>query len=773
MPVHTTYPGVYIEELSSGVHTITGVSTSVAAFVGAAKRGPINRAVHVLSYADYERAFGGLDAASEMSYSVRQFFANGGTDAWVVRLAKGATKAFRDLDADGFTKVLKLTAVDEGASGNRIEVRVDYNTDNPASTFNLSLQFTSLDNPTDSRSETFPSLSMNSQDPRYVESVVNGASQLVTVARTVPDAALKALVPGTSVSANLGDLLTVLDASHNRLIVWVNGFDPVPVQISLPANWGTLTADQRLAEVCNQIQTQVTTGATVPALLGFKCVPSADKKRIEMTSGDKGESSWVRVLPAPGNDASVRLKLGTANGGVETDAVAAIRPKEGPDHGLLTGGKVTDAGLTAAAATLPDATHRVFDISLDGAATLPVDILGAGAATGATLVAHLQDLANRIQTTVRALKPANPAYNGFTCTAVTDHLVLASGTRGLGSSVFVAQDGTDGLAASLNLLPGASGATVTPGKTDTLQGGTESPLQPADYYNAFIADRSQRQGIFALEGVDIFNLLCLPGITDPGVLADADSYCHERRAFLIIDAPPTDKTPASMVQEVTGTGLPKSDYAAVYYPWIRIADPLKSGKLRTTAPCGTIAGLYARTDANRGVWKAPAGTEATLTGVLGVEYNLTDRENGTLNPLGVNCLRVLPVYGAVSWGARTLRGADALTSEWKYIPVRRLALYLEESLFRGTQWVVFEPNDEPLWSQIRLNVGAFMHTLFRQGAFQGKTPNEAYLVKCDKDTTTQDDVNRGVVNILVGFAPLKPAEFVIIQIQQLAGQVQA
>jgi uncharacterized protein len=151
---------------------------------------------------------------------------------------------------------------------------------------------------------------------------------------------------------------------------------------------------------------------------------------------------------------------------------------------------------------------------------------------------------------------------------------------------------------------------------------------------------------------------------------------------------------------------------------------------------------------------------------------LTQAENGTLNPLGINCLRAFPNIGHVVWGARTLEGSDVLASQWKYVPVRRLALYIEESLFRGTQWVVFEPNDEPLWSQIRLNLGAFMQTLFRQGAFQGTTPREAYLVKCDRETTTQDDINRGVVNILVGFAPLKPAEFVVIKIQQLAGQNQ-
>ena len=182
--------------------------------------------------------------------------------------------------------------------------------------------------------------------------------------------------------------------------------------------------------------------------------------------------------------------------------------------------------------------------------------------------------------------------------------------------------------------------------------------------------------------------------------------------------------------------------------------------------------MYAAIDSSRGVWKAPAGTEATLTGVQSVVYKLTDTENGVLNPLGLNCFRIFPIYGPVSWGARTLVGSDAEASQWKYVPVRRLALYIEESLYRGTKWAVFEPNDEPLWAQLRLNIGAFMHNLFQQGAFQGSSPTTAYLVKCDKDTTTQNDIDAGVVNVLVGFAPLKPAEFVYIQIQQLAGQLQ-
>jgi Bacteriophage tail sheath protein len=217
---------------------------------------------------------------------------------------------------------------------------------------------------------------------------------------------------------------------------------------------------------------------------------------------------------------------------------------------------------------------------------------------------------------------------------------------------------------------------------------------------------------------------------------------------------------------------PNAKNAALYFPQIVLPDVNHDNAPREFPPCGVLAGIWARTDVQRGVWKAPAGTEAGLSGVSRLTVPLTDKQNGVLNPLGVNCLRSLPVVGNVVWGARTQRGADVLADQWKYLPVRRLALFMEESLYRGTQWVVFEPNDEPLWSSIRLNVGAFMNTLFRQGAFQGRTPKEAYLVKCDATNNPQNDIDRGIVNILVGFAPLKPAEFVLIHIQQLAGQIQ-
>ena len=616
MPVQPTYPGVYVQEVSSGVKTITGVSTSVCAFVGTAIRGPNDTAVNVLSFSDFERRFGGLLSTSAMTYAVRQFFNNGGTNAWIVRIVKNPLVASLTLQDSTPQDVLTITAMDKGSFGNSIEVRVDYKTSNPGVTFNLGFDYVSTVNPGDNISENYFDLSMDSSKDRYVEKLINDVSKLVKV-----------------------------------------------------------------------------------------------------------------------------------------EVLVNARPVETPEQGKLTG---------EAIAAVPAAGSKI-KIGLDGYGPDEIDL------SKAPYPADVIAFAARIQDMVRALKPGNPSYANFTCIADGSALVLSSGSRGAGSSVQVTQAAADTLAADLMLT--TAGAVNAPGVKVFLENGHEDTIGPADLYNLYIGSLLNKTGIYALEDVDIFNLLCLPGIEDAGILMDADAYCQGRRAFMIVDAPESAVAPAAMKTIIAGASLPKTEYAAVYYPWISIADPLNGGKLRSCPPSGTIAGLYARTDSNRGVWKAPAGTEATLTGVQKAAYNLTDGENGTLNPLGVNCIRVFPVFGAIAWGARTLRGADQMTSEYKYVPVRRLALFLEESLYRGLKWVVFEPNDEPLWSQIRLNAGAFMHNLFIQGAFQGQTPKDAYFVKCDKETTTQNDINLGIVNIWVGFAPLKPAEFVILHIQQMAGNI--
>jgi hypothetical protein len=540
MPINPTYPGVYIEEIPSGVRTITGVATSITAFIGRALRGPVDFPIRIQSFADFERAFGGLWVESTLGYAVRQFFQHGGTDGLIVRVFNGdVPNSTATITLPTATGSLVLEAAGATANGNRIS-------------------------------------------------------------------------PGT----------------------WGNNLRAV-------VDHDTRDADLPLADQDTNL---------------FNLAIREVRVAADGTETTVNEEHFLNVSVDPNDSRFVNIVL------EQTSSLARVR---------------SDA---------------------------PVDE-----------------------------RPTASALDG------------------------------DG-----NPIP-----------TATDDGGGDG-IDPTD--TEIVGVQNDRTGLYALEEADLFNLLCIPPLTrangdvDPATWAEAAAYCQERRAMLIVDPPvawntiDTAETGVNAIRQSIGTDDARN--AAVYFPRLRMADPLNENRLATFAPCGAVAGIIARTDAQRGVWKAPAGLEASFSGVREFSLRMTDAQNGRLNPLGLNCLRTFPVTGNVVWGARTLAGADRLASEWKYLPVRRLALYLEESLYRGTQWVVFEPNDEPLWAQIRLNVGAFMQNLFRQGAFQGRSPREAYFVRCDSTTTTQNDIDRGIVNIAVGFAPLKPAEFVIIQIQQMAGQIE-
>ncbi|MDJ0734414.1 MAG: phage tail sheath subtilisin-like domain-containing protein [Nostocaceae cyanobacterium] len=521
MPTTPTYPGVYIEEIPSGVRTIIGVATSITAFIGIASRGPTNEPVRIQSFGDFERQFGGLWVKSAMSYAVQQYFLNGGTDALIIRVVPSDAAKAKLASPIGW---LNLEAASEGKWVDGLIAEVDHQTRKPADTklFNLTiLEPAAEEEDPPIVLESFRNVSVDPDSARFVTTVLEQQSNLVRIDGRIPE----------------------------------------------------------------------------------------NSER-----------------PPIAND---------------------------PDN--------------------------------------PIKFAG----------------------------------------------------------------GLDG---------------------------TEANISYEQQYEGSPGDKT---GIYALEKADLFNLLCIPprvrgsAVADDNagkdLLAKALKYCKKRRAMLIVD-PPTAWIDPSRVKAsaedggVDSLGL-RDENAIIYYPNVKLSDPNKENRLQEFPPCGVVAGIFARTDAQRGVWKAPAGIEATLSGVRELAYKMTDGENGQLNPIGVNCLRTFRVYGNIVWGARTLEGADQLASEWKYVPVRRLALFLQESLYRGTQWVVFEPNDEPLWAQIRLNIGAFMNNLFRQGAFQGSSPKDAYFVKCDKETTTQNDINRGIVNIIVGYAPLKPAEFVIIKFQQIAGNI--
>ncbi|WP_413797677.1 phage tail sheath family protein [Streptomyces iranensis] len=612
MPTPAGYPGVYIEELPSSVRTIASVTTSVTAFVGHTRRGPLNTPVRITSFADFERRFGGLTSQSAVGYAVHQFFGNGGTVAVVVRVTKAGTgKAacvtLESTEGHSECPVLEVHAKEPGRWGSGLRLSVDYDTPCPEETFNLHV----LDARGTSR-ESFANLSMDPAHGRHAETVINAGSGLIRV---------KAVGEGR------------------------------------PDPSGTVS------------------------------------------------KPFAEELP------DLELELTVKIGEVER-------------------------------------AFTLYDPDCDGEA--PCDVT---------------ELALLLERKLRALPdaPGKHAFAGTEVTAFGRRLQVVAGSIDPDDVVrFLGECANDlGLEASVN-------PPVFP-----LSGGVDgAPPGPRD----LIGSEADKTGLQALRDIEDVNLLSLPelaGYESVGdmvtVLSAADRLCRERRIFLLVDAPSAWGSVDAARAGIGAFEPVRSDHAALYFPQLRLTDPL-TGRLRAFPPSGALAGVMARTDGERGVWKAPAGTEARLAGVYSLAVQLTDRENGLLNPLGINCLRTFPVVGPLVWGARTLRGADAQSSEWKYVPVRRLALHIEESLRRGLQWVVFEPNTEQLWQQIRLNASGYLHTLFEKGAFKGGTPRQAYFVKCDKDTTTDEDIAGGIVNVVVGIAPVKPAEFVIVKIQQMAGQ---
>jgi phage tail sheath protein FI len=680
MPVRPTFPGVYIEEIPSGVRTITGVATSTGAFIGTFQQGLLNEAVHIFSMSDFEREFGGLSADNQTSYAVQQFFLNGGTEAWVVRVADTVTAA----PANAFVANVTLagavnlahtfaghqirggSALNPGVWGNSLRLEVDYITADPTSLFNLTIQQVNVDGDRTSimATELFRNLTLQPGVTDNALDVVNQGSNLIQLTRD--------------------PVLIAQTANPVPAIPALPAIPPYP----RPLSTGTL-------------------GAALPVAVAIPANGSA----FSVTLGGPAP-------PFPIGAIAGTIQYGTA---APPTTYAGLRP-------------FLEQAIRRAAtsALIPDALKPYV-------AQATVDVFGAGTA------------ADQARFLVRLGRGARPFLPTTTITLT-------------------------GAGATTARLSGA-GVVVSPQQL-TLSGGRDGQvlnaagafLVPAAMFQGVAATRT---GLYALEDVDIFNVLCMPEVAAMSALdtravyTAAEAYVESRRAMLLVDIPDTVRNLDQMQTWMNNNDSLRDPNAAVYFPRTMIPDPLNDNRPRSVGASGTIAGLYARTDTQRGVWKAPAGVDARLRNVASLDYSLTDQENGALNPIGVNCLRTFPVYSNICWGARTLDGADVLASDWKYVPVRRLTLFLEESLYRGTKWVVFEPNDEPLWSQIRLNVGAFMQDLFRKGAFQGSSPRDAYFVKCDGETTTQTDIDNGIVNINVGFAPLKPAEFVILRIQQI------
>lgn len=770
-----SYPGVYVQEVPSGVRTIVGVGTSIGMFIGTAKRGPINKPVRCASYTDYARTYGEDPSGGQLVRYVKLFFLNGGTDCYVMRIADGEVQAEIVLRNEAGTNTLRLIAKDAGLAGNDIRAAVTYGGAQPEVTFTLELFRWELDSAgqrVKKDIEIWSGLSMDPNSPAYAQDFLTQNSKLVdAVDLGVAPAANGSSLSGRSMTAaNLGILL----GTRNEIEISVDGSPYFLVNVGNAANAGAIQTainNEFIAQGLPGISVAVAFVAGLPGL----------GNRIEVRSAGAGD---VFIRPAPSAaDLAVPMMLGTAQGGIETSRFAVKRPAP---TGIST--RVTTLAQFNTFANL--VANTVNSITLDGIdesvsppaivpVVIPLDIetvvggrvfvdgLPAASSPNGNSDGVREKLALIAQQINNFVPPVATTKFSWKAEVWGSRLGIQPGAifddDFLNAAVAAAPAAFQTMFNASNVHFYRVGLGGLGQQALPISGNDGGPPVAADYDAAYQTIDAE---------VDLFNLLVLApdaAVSVQSLYANASIFCRNRRAFLLMDPPDswTDAQLASTGVNALRVGLVK-DYAAVFFPPLTIDE---NGLKKNVGPAGAIAGLCARIDSTRGVWKAPAGTEADLRGIVGLKRKFSDAENGFMNPRAVNTIRIFP-NGIVNWGARTMDGDDGFASEYKYIPIRRLALFIEESLYRGLKWVVFEPNDEPLYAQIRLNVGAFMHNLFRQGAFQGQKPRDAYFVKCDTETTTQNDRNLGIVNIWVGFAPLKPAEFVILYLQQMAGQIE-
>lgn len=807
MPVQTSYPGVYVQEVPSGVRTISGVSTSIGLFVGTSKKGPINKPVRCLNYTYFKARFGDSAGTSQLAQYVKLFFKNGGSDCWVVRVAKNAASSSVILKNEAGTDALILTAKDMGLAGEDIRAVVTYSGAQPETTFNLELYSWEFESGrrTKTRGELWRNLTMDPRSSNYAPLFISQNSQLVDA--TLPGG-LGPLPNGFSQSgrvvahANSAPAFRAAwsplignAATNNMFLISIDGSPHLSVNLndpSLDVGGGVFTKATLATEIKNRIEGQF---ATVHGIAGVNinvsfedALAGGTATQLRIASSTGGD---IYIRPAGIGDLAVPLMFGTEQGGLEIASHSGRRPA--PNGISLKADPSTLKRLVKLAQS--EFTGPAQGITLDKFPTPPAvattaelvnftDLVTNTAAslfyedniTG-TLNGHsdgIRDKLKKIVTAINAKAAAEPLFRWRAELAGARLTLLPTEMAGDNflSTNFAVTTATAAAFDSSNFINnvkaytlGAGGMGIGGFQTTGTVGNDGTSPDSVEYEAAYEKIDNE---------VDLFNLMVLPPDENSAATSvdtlygNASNFCKKRRAFLLMDPPAswTDAQSATMGVPGTRIGLVK-DYSAIFFPQVTVRD---NGLNKNIGPAGAMAGLFARTDASRGVWKAPAGIEADLRDIIGLKQQFSDSENGILNPRAINTVRRFP-SGIVNWGARTNFGDDDTPHDYKYIPVRRTALFIEECLYRGLKWVVFEPNDEPLWAQVRLNVGAFMHNLFRQGAFQGAKKTDAYFVKCDAETTTQNDINLGIVNIWVGFAPLKPAEFVVLYLQQMAGNI--
>ncbi len=874
------HPGVYVEEKSSGVRPVEGVSTSTAAFVGVTAKGVPNKPTFLSTWRAFVTKFGDVTRDGPyLPYAVEQFFANGGKRCYIVRALSDASATLAGADfpsremAGPARATLRINAKGKGGWGNTLTVLVEDGATNPTREFRLVVLNEGK------LVELFDDLSMDPDSDSYVETAVNDASEYIEVldlhAATpqVNGQGTRASAVTTAALANpvafvVGDTLT-LDVPDGTVVPAI-ALDTLPAPVTPlavvdaintawsafnltafittaadPAGAGRLRVRHNVAGYDNYFTVgggAVAAGRPLVGMTGFQsgagpALGATLKSAVATTFNIPAAPGNVLTITVRGNALpDINLTTGAAvpidtvladiNAALAAPATAGLLRARREGNRLVV--STTNSGAVDSTLLIAGTGNAVLTfLQLDGSAQPGAGSVGFGRSEPAFVQsdvgpftveegANLSFVVNNgvagadlaplvISFTTSAAFPnlqqvsapqLRDAINAAAAAAVPANQVVASVLNGR----VIVQQARRGSYYRLRVIDGllspnirlkfdtlaqagfADGDFASPyfrpnfnvvagvNEPRTFAGGNDgSPVSNFDLVGT--ADR--KTGLHALDDVNDVNFIAIPGASDPGVVGAAIGYCAIRQdCFYIADAPgKRDKNtpvtePPHAQDYMRNKVSPKNSYGALYYPWLEIADRAGAGKnpKRYVPPSGFVAGLYARIDNLRGVWKAPAGTETGLIGPIGLEYSVTDSEQDMLNPIGVNCIRRFADSGIVVWGARTF--AAQADPEYRYVPVRRYTIYLRQSIFRGTQWAVFEPNDKPLWEQLKANIDDFMMGEFRKGALAGVTPEDAFYVKCDAELNPASEVNAGRVNMEVAFAPLKPAEFVIIRISQ-------
>ncbi len=647
MPAYL-HPGVYVEEIPSGVKPIEAVGTSIAAFVGEIRKGPIGEPVLIHSWDDYEKTFGPIASSEDtMGLAVSAYYLNGGRDAYIARLVStdppaAASSSKLQGEGAGVGDVLIITAASDGTWGNEVYIKIKKIT---PPDLNFTLEVGHLKQNEFVADEIFGNLNMDANSDNYILTRVNNTSQLVTVslAGGVSSHYQKGTLTGAAMESD-ADVFSTGIKDNMSLSINLDGLGVNRVTFGTADSLSLAGNNKDDGEkVADALQQKVNAISQQDTYQKFQCQYTSDRKFV-LTSGTKSSSSSVTIYDGDGADTDLArfLKLDSTANPASVHGSANVVPRE------LTG--ISGQGMP-----------------LEGGSYS---------------------------------KPASKEYKTFFST-------------------------------KLKKIPDVS-IIVLPGQNMPQTGGNT-------------------------------------------IIDEALTHAEETKSRMVIIDPPPD-VELDQGAKVDQIGLSTSTYGVLYYPWVRVTNPFYNvdtnpnvDKTLTIAPSAFAAGMWSKIDSRRGVWKAPAGLETSLSGVSGLKFIVGDGDQDQLNPMGVNCLRKLPGAGPVIWGSRTL--STRANPEWRYVPVRRTAIFIEQSIYNGIQWAVFEPNDHRLWSSLRLNIDSFMNGLFRSGAFQGEKASDAYFVRCGLgDTMTQGDIDRGQVLVIVGFAPLKPAEFVIVRIQQKIAQ---